>query len=76
MEVASFGDAHAATAGAVELSRLDEAAGTYAKLVLDADCATLLGGILVGDARAYGELRPYVGLGLPAAGHRVLAPAA
>ncbi|WP_327284417.1 MULTISPECIES: FAD-dependent oxidoreductase [unclassified Streptomyces] len=76
VEVASFGDAHAATAGAVELSRLDEAAGTYAKLVLDADCATLLGGILVGDARAYGELRPYVGLGLPAAGHRVLAPAA
>ncbi|THA34951.1 FAD-dependent oxidoreductase [Streptomyces sp. A1547] len=76
VEVASFGDAHAAAEGAVELSRLDEAAGTYAKLVLDADCRTLLGGILVGDARAYGELRPYVGLGLPAAGHRLLAGAA
>lgn len=44
--------------------------------MLDADCRTLLGGILVGDARAYGELRPYVGLGLPAAGHRLLAGAA
>ncbi|MEU7553464.1 FAD-dependent oxidoreductase [Streptomyces sp. NPDC044571] len=75
VEVASFGDAQASSEGAVELSRLDEAAGTYAKLVLAADCHTLLGGILVGDARAYGEIRPFVGRGLPAAGHRLLAPA-
>ncbi len=34
---------------------------TYAKLVLSDDAATLLGGILVGDASAYGMLRPMVG---------------
>ncbi|GGS83588.1 MULTISPECIES: FAD-dependent oxidoreductase [Streptomyces] len=75
VEVASFGDAHAGTDGALELSRLDEARGTYAKLVLGSDCRTLLGGILVGDAAAYGELQPFVGRALPSAGHRLLAAA-
>ncbi|MFF1409654.1 NAD(P)/FAD-dependent oxidoreductase [Streptomyces sp. NPDC058289] len=73
VEVASFGDAHASTAGALELSRRDGAAGTYAKLVLDGDGRTLLGGVLVGDAGAYGELQPFLGRGVPAAGHRLLA---
>ncbi|WP_327305613.1 FAD-dependent oxidoreductase [Streptomyces sp. NBC_01298] len=75
VEVASFGDAHASTAGALALSRRDGAAGTYAKLVLDADGRTLLGGVLVGDAGAYGELRPFLGRVMPAAGHRLLAGA-
>ncbi|AXE22123.1 NAD(P)/FAD-dependent oxidoreductase [Streptomyces globosus] len=75
VEVASFGDAHAGTAGSLELSRLDETRGTYAKVVLGADCRTLLGGILVGDARAYADLLPYVGRPAPSAAHRLLAPA-
>ena len=36
-------------------------AGVYKKLVLSDDAKTLLGGILVGDASAYGSLRPLVG---------------
>ncbi|MFJ9791085.1 FAD-dependent oxidoreductase [Streptomyces globosus] len=75
VEVASFGDAHAGTDGALELSRLDETRGTYAKVVLGSDGRTLLGGILVGDAAAYGELQPFVGRALPSAGHRLLAAA-
>ncbi|MEU5810406.1 FAD-dependent oxidoreductase [Streptomyces sp. NPDC047718] len=75
VEVASFGDAHAGTAGSLELSRLDEAQGTYAKLVLDADCRTLLGGILVGDAQAYADLLPFVGRPAPSTAHRLLSPA-
>ena len=38
---------------------------TYAKLVLSDDAKTLLGGILVGDASAYGVLRPMVGSSCP-----------
>jgi nitrite reductase (NADH) large subunit len=64
---ASFGDAHARTAGAVELCYSDHAADTYAKLVLDADGRILLGGILAGDTSAYPVLRPLVG-------HRLSAP--
>ncbi|MFK0255551.1 FAD-dependent oxidoreductase [Streptomyces sp. NPDC090445] len=75
VEVASFGDAHAGAAGSLELSRLDETQGTYAKLVLDADGRTLLGGILVGDARAYGDLLPFVGRPAPSAAHLLLSPA-
>ncbi|WP_213450424.1 NAD(P)/FAD-dependent oxidoreductase [Rhizomonospora bruguierae] len=60
-DVASFGDAHARTPGAVEFAQLDRAAGRYAKLVLAADGRTLLGGILAGDARAYPTLRAMLG---------------
>ncbi len=72
VDVASFGDAHARSAGAWELVYADEAAGTYAKLVLDADDATLLGGVLVGDASAYPMLRPLVGHRLPAGPEQLL----
>ncbi|MEW2412427.1 FAD-dependent oxidoreductase [Streptomyces sp. NPDC046866] len=75
VEVASFGDAHAATPGSMTLTRLDDASGTYAKLVLS-PAHTLLGGILVGDARAYPDLHPFLGRPLPPAAHRLLtAPA-
>ncbi|MCW3470065.1 nitrite reductase large subunit NirB [Rhodococcus pyridinivorans] len=65
VDVASFGDAHAATPGALEVVLSDSAKGTYAKLVVSDDAKTLLGGILVGDASAYGTLRPLVGRELP-----------
>ena len=47
---------------------------TYAKLVLSDDAKTLLGGILVGDASAYGVLRPLVGEPLPGDPVALIAP--
>ncbi|MBW4421762.1 MAG: nitrite reductase large subunit NirB [Myxacorys californica WJT36-NPBG1] len=56
VDVASFGDAFAKTPGARELTISDAIQGTYKKLVVDETATTLLGGILVGDASAYGSL--------------------
>ncbi|MEV7231434.1 nitrite reductase large subunit NirB [Polymorphospora sp. NPDC051019] len=61
VDVASFGDAFAATAGSLEVVYADPVAGVYKKLVLSDDASTLLGGMLVGDASAYTGLRPMVG---------------
>ncbi|CDK00973.1 nitrite reductase, large subunit,NAD(P)H-binding [Microbacterium sp. C448] len=61
VDVASFGDAFATTPGALDVVYTDPVAGVYKKLVLSDDAKTLLGGILVGDASAYGSLRPLVG---------------
>ncbi|MDH6577532.1 nitrite reductase large subunit NirB [Kitasatospora sp. MAP5-34] len=57
VDVASFGDAHGATEGALEVLYSDSRAGVYKKLVIGTDGA-LLGGVLVGDTEAYGLLRP------------------
>lgn len=65
-EVASFGDVHARTEGAVEFVRDDRSTGTYAKLVLAPDGRTLLGGILAGDIRGYAVLRSLLGSELTA----------
>ena len=65
VDVASFGDAFAASPGALELVFSDAVAGVYKKLVVSEDGTRLLGGILVGDATAYGVLRPMVASGLP-----------
>ncbi|MDX6375537.1 MAG: nitrite reductase large subunit [Nocardioidaceae bacterium] len=65
IDVASFGDAFATTEGALELVFADAVAGVYKKLVVSADGTRLLGGILVGDASAYGVLRPMVSSGIP-----------
>ena len=62
--VASFGDAHATTDGAVEFTHATR--DTYRKLVLAPDASTLLGGILTGDTSAYALLRTLVGRELPA----------
>jgi nitrite reductase (NADH) large subunit len=56
VDVASFGDAFAKTSGAREISIADANKGTYKKLVVNAQGDRLLGGILVGDASAYGNL--------------------
>ncbi|MBU2074297.1 MAG: nitrite reductase large subunit NirB [Actinobacteria bacterium] len=65
VDVASFGDAFAATEGSLELVYSDAVAGVYKKLVVTEDGTRLLGGILVGDAAAYGILRPMVSSGIP-----------
>jgi nitrite reductase (NADH) large subunit len=64
VDVASFGDAFATTEGALELVFADAVAGHYKKLVVSSDGKRLLGGILVGDATAYGVLRPMVASGI------------
>ena len=64
VDVASFGDAHATTDGALELVFSDAVAGVYKKLVISEDGTQLLGGVLVGDASAYGVLRPMVASGI------------
>ncbi len=75
VDVASFGDAHAETPGALEVVLNDAVKQTYAKLVVSDDVSTLLGGILVGDASAYGTLRPLVGRPLPGDPAALIAPA-
>jgi nitrite reductase (NADH) large subunit len=75
VDVASFGDAHAATEGALEVVFNDAVSGTYAKVVVSDDAKTLLGGVLVGDASAYTMLRPLVGRTLPGDPASLIAPA-
>ncbi|MEV0086420.1 nitrite reductase large subunit NirB [Saccharopolyspora sp. NPDC050642] len=75
VDVASFGDAHAQTDGALEVVYANNAAGTYAKLVLSDDARILLGGVLVGDATAYSVLRPLIDRELPAPPEQLLLPA-
>ncbi|MFD9963741.1 nitrite reductase large subunit NirB [Amycolatopsis sp. NPDC058986] len=75
VDVASFGDAHAKTEGALEVAVNDAVAGTYKKLVVSDDGKTLLGGVLVGDAAEYNTLRALVGRPLPAEPGALLAPA-
>nr|WP_308200603.1 nitrite reductase large subunit NirB [Cellulosimicrobium funkei] len=65
VDVASFGDAHGRTEGAMELVWADPVAGVYKKLVLSDDARTLLGGVFVGDAAPYASLRPMLGTELP-----------
>lgn len=77
VDVASFGDAFATTDGALELTYSDAVAGVYKKLVVSEDGTRLLGGILVGDASAYGILRPMVssGIALPDNPEQLILPA-
>lgn len=75
VDVASFGDAHARTEGALSVVLHDAAKGTYAKLVVSDDAKTLLGGVLVGDATQYSALRPLVGRPLPADPAALISPA-
>ncbi|GAA2137441.1 nitrite reductase large subunit NirB [Nocardioides koreensis] len=77
VDVASFGDAFAGAEGALELVYADAVAGVYKKLVVTEDGTRLLGGILVGDASAYGVLRPMVasGIALPANPEELILPA-
>ncbi|MQY20464.1 nitrite reductase large subunit NirB [Nocardia macrotermitis] len=75
VDVASFGDAHGKSEGALSVVLHDAAKGTYAKLVVSDDASTLLGGVLVGDASQYAALRPLVGRPLPAEPAALISPA-
>jgi nitrite reductase (NADH) large subunit len=63
VDVASIGDAHGGTAGAVSYVYTDEI--VYKKLVVSADRKQLLGAILVGDTSDYGPLLQVVLNGMP-----------
>lgn len=56
VEVASFGDAHGETPGALSYAWRDEARGVYKKIVVDPDGGRLVGGLLLGDASEYDGL--------------------
>ncbi|MEU2183631.1 nitrite reductase large subunit NirB [Streptomyces thermolilacinus] len=74
VDVASFGDAHGTAEGCLDVVYADSRAGVYKKLVVAAD-GTLLGGVLVGEADAYGMLRPLTGSVPPVAPEQLVLPA-
>ncbi|MFI7007351.1 nitrite reductase large subunit NirB [Streptomyces sp. NPDC050145] len=74
VDVASFGDAHGAAEGCLDVVYSDSRSGTYKKLVIGAE-GELLGGILVGDADAYGTLRALTGTVPPVAPEALVLPA-
>ncbi|MFF8829466.1 nitrite reductase large subunit NirB [Streptomyces sp. NPDC015131] len=74
VDVASFGDAHGAAEGCLDVVYADSRSGVYKKLVVSPD-GVLLGGVLVGDAESYGMLRPMTGTKPPVAPERLVLPA-
>ncbi|WP_374983243.1 nitrite reductase large subunit NirB [Streptomyces fradiae] len=74
VDVASFGDAHGTAEGCLDVVYADSRAGVYKKLVVDPE-GRLLGGVLVGDAEAYGTLRPMTGSVPPVSPEQLVLPA-
>ncbi|WP_159767287.1 nitrite reductase large subunit NirB [Streptomyces sp. HM190] len=74
VDVASFGDAHGTTADCLDVVYSDSRSGLYKKLVIGRD-GTLLGGILVGDAEAYGTLKAFTGSVPPVSPESLVLPA-
>ncbi len=77
VDVASIGDAHAATQGALVYTYQDGAAEIYKRIVVSSDKKTLLGAVLVGDASGYGTLLQYClnGIELPKQPDALILPA-
>ncbi|MFE2067381.1 nitrite reductase large subunit NirB [Streptomyces sp. NPDC059467] len=74
VDVASFGDAHGTAEDCLDVVYSDSRSGLYKKLVIGRD-GTLLGGILVGDADAYGTLRALTGSVPPISPESLVLPA-
>ncbi|MFB7509894.1 FAD-dependent oxidoreductase, partial [Streptomyces broussonetiae] len=74
VDVASFGDAHGTAEDCLDVVYSDSRAGLYKKLVIGRD-GTLLGGILIGDAEAYGTLRALTGSVPPVSPESLVLPA-
>ncbi|MFF7706785.1 nitrite reductase large subunit NirB [Pseudomonas sp. NPDC007930] len=77
VDVGSIGDAHGATPGARSYRFIDEASGSYRRLVVDAAGKRVLGAVLVGDNSYYDTLLQYAlnGLALPADPAGLILPA-
>ena len=67
VDVASIGDAHAKTQGALIYTYQDGSSEIYKRIVVSADKKNLLGAVLVGDSSGYGTLLQYClnGIELP-----------
>jgi nitrite reductase (NADH) large subunit len=76
VDVASIGDAHARTPGALIYSYQDGYAEVYKRLVVSADKRTLLGAVLVGEANDYSTLLQYClnGIALPESPDSLIVP--
>ncbi|MFF4171926.1 nitrite reductase large subunit NirB [Streptomyces sp. NPDC001744] len=74
VDVASFGDAHGTAEGCLDVVYSDSRSGVYKKLVVDGE-GVLLGGVLVGDADAYGLLKPLTGSVPPVSPEQLVLPA-
>ncbi|MGW3727186.1 nitrite reductase large subunit NirB [Streptomyces sp. NPDC000851] len=74
VDVASFGDAHGTADDCLDVVYSDSRSGLYKKLVIGRD-GTLLGGILVGDAEAYGTLKAFTGSVPPVSPESLVLPA-
>jgi nitrite reductase (NADH) large subunit len=76
VDVASLGDAHAASFGARCYTFVDERKQVYKKLVVNSDFTRLLGGVLIGDADDYGTWLQMMlnGLALPENPEELIAP--
>ncbi|WNO74685.1 nitrite reductase large subunit NirB [Streptomyces sp. AM8-1-1] len=74
VDVASFGDAHGAAEGCLDVVYSDSRSGVYKKLVVGTG-GELLGGVLVGDAEQYGLLRPLTGSVPPVSPEQLVLPA-
>ncbi len=74
VDVASFGDAHGTADDCLDVVYSDSRSGVYKKLVVSST-GVLLGGVLVGDADAYGMLRPLTGHVPPVAPEQLVLPA-
>ncbi len=77
VDVASIGDAHAQSQGAVVYSYQDGDNEIYKRLVVSEDKKRLLGAVLVGDAAGYGTLLQYCqnGIDLPEHPDSLILPA-
>lgn len=77
VDVASFGDAHGRTPGAMSYQWTHGPQQIYKKIVVSHDGKTLLGGVLVGDAAEYATLVQMMlnGLSLPASPETLILPA-
>jgi len=67
VDVASIGDAHAKTQGALVYTYQDGSSEIYKRIVVSEDKKSLLGAVLVGDSAGYGTLLQYClnGIELP-----------
>ncbi|WP_102795119.1 nitrite reductase large subunit NirB [Bowmanella denitrificans] len=78
VEVASIGDAHGKTPGALSYQYQNQPLGIYKKLVVDASQQRLLGAVLVGDSSDYDTLLQYAlnGMDLPEFPESLILPSA
>jgi nitrite reductase (NADH) large subunit len=77
VDVASIGDCHAQTEGALSYTYANESSEVYKKIVVSADNTKLLGAVMVGDAEDYGTLLPLMleEMDIPCAPEGLILPA-